>query len=146
MSKEITDFSACINNIFLSENRVFCLMVDKALKVQAWQGEGEYYGFNELQQGRDLSDELPYMVGLPADESFIRLDFVMTAGNHHAHILISNYEQSWGIAYLDAGQEAEGLRHQQQRANNLGLEMELKDQQLAELKKNLQQLHKRIQK
>lgn len=144
MSEEISNFQDHINQLFLTDSKVFYLLVDKELRVQLWHGESDHYGFTNLQQGQERSDDLSFINGLESAAPFTRLDFLATPSGKHAHILVSRSAEGWGLAFLDVSREADELRSHQQKANNLRLEMEQKEKQLSEMKSNLEQLQKQI--
>lgn len=101
----------------------YLLVNEKNILIE-WGGELASYGITGLKKGDDVSCQVPFLAELPPfDTDVICLPFIQTADDSYVDVYLFLREQGVWILLLDVTSVAHELRHMQQRANNLALEV-----------------------
>lgn len=115
------------------------MLVDDDNLLKEWGGDLVYYGIAGLQEGTDVSEAVPLLLGLlPLSTSGLFLPYVQTGENSFADVYLFRREEGSWVLFLDVSRDAAKRRQLQQRANEIGLKVtELKREEEALSKANL---------
>ncbi len=104
---------------YTSQRRPFCFLVDDALRLQAWWGRGDDYALGDLQEGDDMAQRAPYLLGQLGSE-IVRLPFV-TANDRTVEVHVVPDGQLFYVVLMDASDQHDFLQRRQQVANEFRL-------------------------
>jgi PAS domain S-box-containing protein len=100
------------------------LVVNDTGELQEWGGELTSYGIDDLTEKTDVTEHIPYLVGLlPLDGNNLSLPRVETRSGIFADVYLFRRRQVIWVLFLDVTSEARRRRRLQQRANEASLEV-----------------------
>ncbi|MCM3903739.1 MAG: hypothetical protein ND866_18720 [Pyrinomonadaceae bacterium] len=117
----IRDFILSLTDDMLSP--AYLLVTENGLLIE-WGGELESYGFKDLKDNLDVSERIPFLVGvLPLESDSVFLPHVLTKPDVFADVYIFGREQGTWILLLDSTVATARQQHMQQKLFNSRLEV-----------------------
>ena len=102
------------------------LLVTEDGRLIEWGGDLESYGLKELEKDMDVSEQVPFLVGvLPIESKSLFLPHVQTTPAVFADVYIFSREQGTWILLLDS--TAETARHQSMQQKLYDSRLQVKD-------------------
>ena len=142
MEEFITRLRRYVAKLHARERKPFYLLVDNQYRALHWSGPADHYGFTQLEEGSDQSDQLLFLVGLDqAEESTTKLPFIDIGYNNvTAQVHAIRLKNGWGLAFVDVSDEKQGRLRYQQLAHELSLAQAKQEKLYAELREAHDQL------
>ncbi len=117
----IRDFILSLTDDMLSP--AYLLVTENGLLIE-WGGELESYGFKDLEKNQDVSEHIPFLVGvLPLESDSVFLPHVQTKPAVFADVYIFGREQGTWILLLDSTVATARQQHMQQKLFDSRLEV-----------------------
>lgn len=109
----IREFILSLTDDMLSP--AYLLVTENGLLIE-WGGELESYGFKDLEKNLDVSERIPFLVGvLPLESDSVFLPHVQTKPGVFADVYIFGREQGTWILLLDSTVATARQQHMQQK-------------------------------
>lgn len=130
----IMPLSRHINRELARQTHPLFLVVNDALELEAWRGNGDHYGLPDLAAGQSLTDALPMLETVrPEGDNTQAWRFVTLPNESICHVHLLRTDGRWGVILLDASREHAEQHSRQQAAHELLLLREERDRLIREL-------------
>ncbi len=100
--------------------RPLVLIIDRNMRLSAWSGDAEFYGFPAINVGDDAQQTFDFLTGVDSKEAF-DLPFVAMPNGLYAHVDIIPGGQYLYAVLMDSSEEHARQQELQQKANELAL-------------------------
>ncbi len=97
-----------------------CVILDDNFMVKSWSGDYSYYGYDDLDIGKDCRDSMLFLVGLNTHDA-IHLRFIETPNARAAHVQLFIDAEEMTLVLLDATEQRVNHALVQQKGNKLAL-------------------------
>lgn len=134
------DALSIIDQCIYDYTRPLCLILDSNFKVKSWSGDCSYYGFDDIEVGKDCRDSMLFLDGSDIHNSF-ELRFVETPNEKAVHVHLFVDSERLTLVLIDATEQRLNHSIMQQKGNELAL-MQIEQLKLIE---NLKRLEREVE-
>lgn len=114
------DIGAYLQQTFFAEREPFCFCVDSDYRLTEWFGNAAKYGFGELQRGKPMLDDAPFILHMLSDDvALIPLAMLPGAGPVEIHIVPRPQDYAVLMLASDVAYDARQLQQQSVNENRL---------------------------
>ena len=114
-----TDIIKYIINFVVENRSLAYLLINKEARLSAWGGQLSIYGITNLQQGKDIGQQVFFLEGLlPLDDFPLFLPCMKTEEGICADVHLFPSEQGDWVLFLDAMWDETHIRRIQQQINS----------------------------